>query len=208
VSEFSTPMVFEAQPTPQVRVRMVPNMQEAQAVLRGIERAAMRRPGIKCARLLRVKPDFFAALQAECLGLTAADTEAAQRDKTHLENWIGHYGVTVQTRIDKMLRKGTLDPAEWPRLHALTQAFAPTLEMKINGVAPAFRITKKRISSTASRTTPITCKHAFTYRCSLIRWPRSSSVEKRFILHKARSISSTRVSFTRRETKARAYATT
>ncbi len=129
-------MVFEAPPAARAAVRIVPNLQEAQAVLRAIERAAMRRPGMKCARLLRMKPDFFAALQAECLGLTAADTEAAQRDKTHLENWIGHYGVTVQTRIDKMLRKGTLDPAEWPRLHALTQAFAPTLEMKINGVAP------------------------------------------------------------------------
>lgn len=106
------------------------------ALLRDIERAKMRRRGMKCAHLLHVDPVFFAALQTECLALTAEATRVALDDKAHVQNWINHYGVTVQTRVDKMVAKQTLDTALFPHLHRFTRAFPNAIEMRINGLAP------------------------------------------------------------------------
>ena len=76
-------------------------------LLRDIVRACYHYGGLRTARLLRLSPDFFAALRREILDFVEAHKPSDVRGAEHVTNWTKPFGAVYQFSL--LNRSGRVD---------------------------------------------------------------------------------------------------
>src|SRR5688572_23930046 len=118
-------------------------------LLRDIVRACYHYGGLRTARLLRLSPDFFAALRREILDFVEAHKPSDVRGAEHVTNWTKPFGAVYQFSL--LNRSGRVDDtssdhdlslagksfhhrADYPHLADFVAAFPHAINMRLNAM--------------------------------------------------------------------------
>jgi len=122
---------------------------DTQPLLKDLVRANYHKGGLKCRRLFRLEPSFFATLRDDVRRLVEKYTPSSATDKDHATNWTNPYGTAVQFSLFN--ESGKLDDyskdhnfvregkrfhygEEFPALGRFIETFKHSYNMRLNGM--------------------------------------------------------------------------